>query len=131
MRLLRGLAGVVLWVLAAVLGLVSVILCVTVILLPLGIPLLLLTRRMFTAAVRLMLPRDVAHPLQEAKKSARKKGRTAAAEGSKATGKLAKKGRKAASALPDAAADVSKKARKKAGKNVPKKLRKRKRLALG
>jgi hypothetical protein len=113
--------------LAAVLGLVAVILCVTVILLPLGIPLLLLARRMFTAAVRLMLPRDVAHPFEEAKKSARKKGRTAAAEGSKAKGKLAKKGRKAASAVPDAAADVSKKARKKA----PKKMRKRKRLALG
>ncbi len=37
MRLLRGLPGAVLWILAAVLGLVGVLLCVTIILLPLGV----------------------------------------------------------------------------------------------
>ena len=37
MRLIRGLAGALLWLLAAVVGLLGVILCVTVILLPLGI----------------------------------------------------------------------------------------------
>ena len=37
MRIPRALLGSLLWILAAVLGLVAVILCVTVILLPLGI----------------------------------------------------------------------------------------------
>ena len=40
MRLLCGLAGAVLWILAAVRARVAVILCVTVILLPLGLPLI-------------------------------------------------------------------------------------------
>ena len=61
MRLLRGLLGTLLWILAAVVGLVAVILCVTVILLPLGIPLLGYARRLFAQAVRMMLPRAVAH----------------------------------------------------------------------
>ena len=38
MRLLRGLLGALLWILASVLGLVGVLLCVTIILLPVGIP---------------------------------------------------------------------------------------------
>ena len=48
MRLLRGLLGAVLWILAALLGLVGFVLCVTVILLPLGIPLLGVARRLLT-----------------------------------------------------------------------------------
>ena len=52
MRILRGLGGAVLWLLAAVVGLVAVIMCVTVILLPLGIPLLGLARRMVTNGAR-------------------------------------------------------------------------------
>ena len=81
MRILRGLGGALLWLLAAVVGLVAVILCVTVILLPLGIPLLGLARRMVTTGVRLMLPRAVAHPVQTLDKggrdAAKKAGRTA------------------------------------------------------
>ncbi|MGZ4436124.1 MAG: hypothetical protein ACXVYY_16840 [Oryzihumus sp.] len=78
MRILRGLLGALLWILAAVVGLVGAILCVTLILLPLGLPLLGLARQLFTKAVRLMLPPALAHPIKEAGKSARKKERRAA-----------------------------------------------------
>ena len=73
MRILKGLAASLLWILAGVLGLVSLLLCLTVILLPLGIPLLGLARRMFTRAVALMLPRAMSHPLDEGRKKARSK----------------------------------------------------------
>ena len=63
MKLLKGLAGSLLWILAGVLGLVSILLCVTIILLPLGIPLLGLSRRLMTTGVQLMLPKAVAHPV--------------------------------------------------------------------
>src|ERR1700761_4948532 len=75
MRLLRGLAGVLLWILALVLTLVAVILCVTVILLPLGLPLLGYARRLFTLSLKLVLPRAVSHPVQAADKSMHKGGR--------------------------------------------------------
>ena len=52
MRMLRALVGSLLWILSGVLGLVGVILCVTVILLPLGIPLLYLARRLFKYSMR-------------------------------------------------------------------------------
>lgn len=77
MRLLRGLLGGLLWILAAVVGLVAVVLCVTVILLPLGLPLLAQARRMFTTSVRLMLPPALAHPVKTMDKGARKQGRKA------------------------------------------------------
>ena len=73
MRILRGLGGAVLWLLACVVGLVAVILCVTVLLLPAGIPLLRVARRMFAKAARLMLPRALAHPVQTAKDSVSEK----------------------------------------------------------
>ena len=75
MRVLRALAGSLLWILASVLGLVAIILCATLILLPLGIPLLMLTRRLFGRAVRLFLPPGALHPVKasgEASKSALK-----------------------------------------------------------
>ena len=68
MRFLRGLLGALLWIVAALLGLVGFVLCVTVILLPAGIPLLGVARRLFTRAVQLMLPRELAHPIREPKK---------------------------------------------------------------
>ena len=110
MRVLRVLLGSLLWILAAVVGLLGILLSVTVILLPLGIPLLMLARRLFTRSIALVLPRKVSHPLEEAGRAARKKGR---------------KGR-------DAVADVDakklgKQARKKAskaGKQARKKTRK-------
>lgn len=77
MRFLRVLLGSVLWILAAVLGLVAVVLCITVILLPLGVPLLWLSRRLFGASGRVLLPRNVRHPLQEADKAVRRRGRRA------------------------------------------------------
>jgi hypothetical protein len=72
MRILRALVGSVLWILAGVLGLVGVLLCVTLILLPLGIPVLMLARKLFAYAMALMLPREVRHPVDELGKSARR-----------------------------------------------------------
>ncbi len=67
MRLVRGLAGTLLWIVACLLGLVAVVLCVTLILLPLGLPLLNLARRLFAQSARLFLPRELAHPVKEAR----------------------------------------------------------------
>src|SRR4051795_12128482 len=77
MGLLRGLAGVLLWVVSLLVILVGVILCVTVILLPLGIPLIGYARRMFTMSVKLMLPRAAAHPIKTTQKTMDKRGRKA------------------------------------------------------
>ena len=70
MRILRGMAGALLWIVAAVLGL-AVVLCITVILLPVGPPLLGVSRRVFGMAVRLMLAREVAHPVEQTRKRLR------------------------------------------------------------
>ena len=74
MRLLRGLAGSLLWILAGVVGLLGIVLSATILLLPLGIPLLMLARRLFRYSMTMFLPREVRHPVQELGKSAR--GRT-------------------------------------------------------
>ena len=74
MRLLRGTIGAVLWIVAALIGLVGLVLCVTVILLPVGIPLLGIAGKLLTRAVRLMLPRAMAHPVNEVTKSMKKEG---------------------------------------------------------
>jgi len=66
-RLLRGVAGALLWIVAAVVGLVGALCCVTVVLLPVGIPLLLLARKMFTTSVQLLMPKKLAHPVKAAK----------------------------------------------------------------
>lgn len=73
MRVFRGIGGVVLWLFAAVLGLLGAVLSITVILLPLGIPLLLLAASMFRRAIALLLPRNVSHPVAESGKTARRK----------------------------------------------------------
>jgi hypothetical protein len=108
-----------LWILAGVVGLLGIVLSVTVILLPLGIPLLMLARRMFTRSVALVLPRKVSHPVDEAGRAARKKGR----EGRDAVTdvdvkKLGKRARKKAS-----------KAGKEAGKKTRKVTKRRRGLA--
>jgi hypothetical protein len=95
MRVLRGLLGALLWIAAALVGLVGCILCVTVLLLPLGIPLVMLARRLFTRSVRLMLPRKVSHPVDEMGKKARKRGRGLRKSASGLESDVAKKGRKA------------------------------------
>lgn len=96
MRLLRGLLGGLLWILAGVVGLLGAVLCVTVILLPLGLPLLGLARRLFGQSMRLVLPRTVTHPADELKKSARKKkDKVASATPDVDTKKVRKRARKA------------------------------------
>jgi hypothetical protein len=94
MRLLRGLLGGLLWIVAGVVGLLGVVLCVTVILLPLGLPLLGLARRLFGRSMQLVLPRTVTHPADELKKSARKK-KDDVASAAPDTKRLGKKGSKA------------------------------------
>lgn len=104
MRLLRGLLGAVLWILGGLVGLLGLVLCLTVILLPLGIPLIFLSRRLFGASGRVLLPRRVRHPLQAADKSARKTRHSAR-----------KRARKLDKSLPDL--DIGR-AKKKARKFV-------------
>lgn len=96
MRLLRGLLGSLLWILAALLGLVGVVLCVTVILLPLGIPLVRFAGRLFSRSVQLMLPSALVHPGGELTKAVDNKGRKFRATASDTASNAAKKGRKAA-----------------------------------
>jgi hypothetical protein len=69
MRLLRGLAGALLWIVALLLVLVAAILCVTLILLPLGLPLLGYARRLFTFSLRLMFPRTAARSSEAVEKA--------------------------------------------------------------
>ena len=106
MRLLRALVGVVLWILASLVGLVGAILCVTIIGLPIGIFLVRRAGRMFSSAVRLMLPPSLAHPVKEMKKSAQdksEKGAERTKDTARSTGKKTKE-------LP---AEVTKKVKKK------------------
>ena len=106
MRLLRGLLGALLWILAAVLGLVGVLLCVTVILLPVGIPVVKLAGSLFVRSVRLMLPPALAHPVDT----------LVAHPVDTLTMAAEKKGRKVGSAMSDAARDAATKGRKVANK---------------
>jgi hypothetical protein len=96
---LRALAGVLLWIVAALVGLIGVLLSVTLILLPVGIPLLLLARKMFTTAVQLMMPRKLAHPVKELGKASRKKGKVAKDVGADVSKKVRKAGRRHKSRL--------------------------------
>ena len=86
MRFARALLGGLLWLLASLVGLVGIIACVTLILLPIGIPLLGLARRLFGKSVRLFLPPALAHPTKEPKRRGRK--------ARKAAGKLGEKSRR-------------------------------------
>jgi hypothetical protein len=118
MRLLRGLLGALLWILASLVGLLGVIACVTLILLPVGIPLVMLARRLFGKSVRLFLPPAVAHPAKET----RKRGR----ERREAAGKLGKKARrKVADKTPSVKLDP------KAAKKKTKKFLRRQRKRIG
>ena len=109
-RVLRALLGALLWILAGVVGLLGILLSATVILLPLGIPLLMLARRMFTRSVALVLPRKVSHPVEETGRALRKKGRKSRdAVADVDVQKLGKRARKKASRAGEQA---GKKARK-------------------
>jgi hypothetical protein len=74
-RLLRLTAAGLLWVLACLLGLVGSLLCVTVILIPVGVLVISLARRLFRLSGRLALPRTVRHPVSELGKSGLKAGK--------------------------------------------------------
>jgi hypothetical protein len=71
MKPMRWVAGALVWLVAGLLGAVGFLLSVTIVLLPLGVPVLMLARRLFSLSVRLVLPRAAAHPMQEARKRAR------------------------------------------------------------
>jgi hypothetical protein len=105
-----------------VVGLVGVLLSVTLILAPVGIPLLFLARKLFGYSMTFFLPRVVRHPAQEL----RDKGSAGVSDALDSVGlntkgltRARKRGRK-----------TSKKAGKKAGKKVRKALsRQAKRVA--
>jgi hypothetical protein len=114
MRFFRVLLGSLLWLVAGVVGLLGVVLCVSIILLPVGIPLLMLARRLFRTAMALILPRAVIHPIEELGKKAPdvvSKGR--------AGRKKRKKLRKKATDKPGKAVDSAGKAVRKQRKKVP------------
>lgn len=99
MRFARGMLGALLWIVASVVGLLAVVLCATVILLPVGIPLLMVARRMFGRSMGLLLPRGLTHPVDEGGKKVRKGRKDAAEKVGKVTGKVTKAGRKKAAEL--------------------------------
>jgi len=65
MKLLRWVAASLLGLVAGLVGLLGVVLTATLVLAPIGIPLLFLARRLFSTTGRLVVPRAVRHPLQE------------------------------------------------------------------
>lgn len=66
MKALRWLAAGLVWTLAGLMGVIGVLPSVTKVLLPVGIPVLLLARRLFVLAVQLVVPRSARHPVQQA-----------------------------------------------------------------
>jgi hypothetical protein len=72
MKVFRMLGGSLLWILAGVTGLLGGLLTVTLLLAPLGIPLLFVARKLFRYSMRFFVPHELRHPAQAAGKSARK-----------------------------------------------------------
>lgn len=70
MKPVRWVAGGLVWLVAGVAASLGLLLSITIILLPLGIPLLMLSRRLFGLSARLVLPKAAVHPVQELKKRA-------------------------------------------------------------
>ena len=114
MRMLRAVPGAGLWIVASVLGLVGVLLCVTVILLPVGIPLVKLAGRFFSRSVQLMLPRALTHPVDELTKAADKRAHLVRTASSDVAGHAAKRARKFDSAASDTVDRATKRGRKAA-----------------
>ena len=131
-RLLRGLLGALLWILASLVGLLGVVACVTLILLPLGIPLLMLARRLFGKSLRLFMPPAIAHPAKETRRRGEKHQEAAGKLGKNAKRKLADKtpsvnlDAKAAKKKTKRGKKKAKRAKKKTGKFLK---RQRKRVA--
>jgi len=93
MRVLRAFLGSLLLILACVVGLLGALLSVTLILLPLGIPLLLLARKLFGYSMTMFLPRVVRHPAKELGTKG-KKSASDAADSLGLSGKTLKRARK-------------------------------------
>jgi hypothetical protein len=91
MRVLRALLGGLVWILACVVGLVGALLSLTLVLAPVGIPLLLLARRLFKASMAFFLPRAMRHPVRELGKKGRKAGKATGQATGKATDKATDK----------------------------------------
>ena len=72
MWLLRGLAASLLWIVAGLLGLLGAVLSITVILLPVGIPLLMLAKKVFGYSMVVMVPGKVRHPARHTQDAAKK-----------------------------------------------------------
>ena len=110
MKPLRWIAAGLLWILAGLLGLVGGLLCVTIILLPLGIPILMLARRLFTRSARLVVPKPVKHPVEESGKAFNGRGKSVAEAAKGGTKAVRRHGRKALKstrdAMPSPVADV-------------------------
>jgi hypothetical protein len=117
MKPLRWMAAGLLWILAGLLGLVGGLLCVTIILLPLGIPILMLARRLFTRSARLVVPKPVKHPVGESGKAFKGRGKDVAKAAKGGTKTAGRQGRKALKntrdAMPSPVADVMPKPRRK------------------
>jgi hypothetical protein len=102
MKPLRWVAASLLWIVGGLLGLLGVLLTATLILAPIGIPLLMTARRLFGTSGRLVVPRAVRHPLDELdragsdaaadlKRTVRKKGRRGGKDVRKRAAKLGKR----------------------------------------
>jgi len=93
---LLGLVG-------GLLGLVGAVLCVTIVLAPLGIPILFLARRLFRTAGQLVVPRGVRHPIDTLTEAASDKssdlGKSARKSSKRATKKAKKKAKKVKKSL--------------------------------
>jgi hypothetical protein len=100
-KALRWTAASVVWLLGGLLGLVGALLCVTLLLAPLGIPLLFLARRLLKTAGQLVVPRAVRHPIDTLEQKTadtgddvRKRGKDVGKRGKKVGRKTRKKLRK-------------------------------------
>jgi hypothetical protein len=107
MKFLRWVAASLLGLVAGIVGLLGVVLTATLVLAPIGIPLLFLARRLFGVCGRLVVPHAVRHPLDaldqtgsdataDMKKAIRKKWRRGSKDARKKTRRLGKRVREKA-----------------------------------
>ena len=66
MKPLRWILAGLLWIVASLVFLVGLVLCATLVLLPLGLPVTWLAKRIYAVAGRLVLPKAVRHPVAAA-----------------------------------------------------------------
>jgi hypothetical protein len=99
MLLLRGLGASLLWIVAGLLGLLGVLLSATLILLPVGIPLLMLAKKVFGYSMVVLMPNRVRHPVQHAEKTAKGRLKRTGKQVKSAKNTAKKRSRKARGAL--------------------------------